>query len=263
MDLDQDQGIAASTNRDEVEYVITEFGIADLRGKSIRERTLALIHIAHPKFRAELMKVAKERRYVYADQILPEHAIYPDQFESSITLMDGSRILIRPARPTDERVVQSFLYGMDEASIRYRFHGKLEAMHHSRVQEFVNLDYDGTFTLLGLRLGEAGEEGVVGIGQYLFYAKGNLAEVAFTTAREYRNLGVATYLLRELMRLSRAKGIKTMFAEVIRENLPMLRVFRKSGVPMETHFEDGHHHVRLDLEAAEKPANDTPASSSR
>jgi GNAT superfamily N-acetyltransferase len=240
-----------STDRDDVQYVITEYGIADLFGKTIRERALALIQIAHPDFRAELMAAAKERKYVYADQMLEPHTAYPDDCEWQFTLAGGIPIRVRPARPTDERMVQTFLYGMDEASIRYRFHGRLETLHHQRVQSFVNVDYEGTVTILALRIGEHDEEEeVIGIGQYLLYPASGMAEVAFTTALGYRSRGIATRLLEALIRMARERGIPAMFAMVLRENLPMLQVFKKVGRPLTTAYEGGFHHVTLDIRDA-------------
>ncbi len=49
-----DYGSAVTTSRNDVEYIVTEYGIAALRGKSLRQRAQALINIAHPDFRAEL-----------------------------------------------------------------------------------------------------------------------------------------------------------------------------------------------------------------
>ena len=259
MDLDPGRGIALTTNRDDVHYVITEYGIAELLGRSIRERALALIHIAHPKFRYELMEAAKERHYVYADQMPQLHKCYPDRFESSLTLEDGTGVLLRPALPTDERKVQTFLYGMDEASIRYRFHGKLERLHHDRVQCFVNVDYQGTVTILALRLSADGEEReVVGIGQYLNYPDLNQAEAAFVTGLSYRNRGIATALLKTLISMARDRGIPRMFAQVLRENMPMVKVFKKSGVPTELAFEDGFHHIELEIMPVAPPGPQSP-----
>jgi acetyltransferase len=146
---------------------------------------------------------------------------------------------------------------MDEASIRYRFHGKLESLHHDRVQSFVNVDYEGTVTILGIRLGaRGGEEEVIAVGQYLYDPRADQAEVAFTTASTIRRQGIATYLLNTLISMARDRGIRRMFAMVLRENQAMLRVFRRASVPMASRFEDGCHHVTLDLTQA-------PATTSR
>jgi len=67
--------------RGDIHYVITEYGVAYLHGKSIRDRALILINIAHPDFREELLEAAKEQGYVYKDQILPV-VLYPEKYET-------------------------------------------------------------------------------------------------------------------------------------------------------------------------------------
>ena len=57
-------GAGVVTSRNHVRFVVTEYGVADLYGKSIRERAKQLIRIAHPDFRAELEKQAKELHYL-------------------------------------------------------------------------------------------------------------------------------------------------------------------------------------------------------
>ena len=64
------QGAGVVTTRGDVHYVVTEYGIADLWGKNVRERALALINIAHPDFRKNLLEEAQKRRLVYLDQML-------------------------------------------------------------------------------------------------------------------------------------------------------------------------------------------------
>jgi acetyl-CoA hydrolase len=56
-------GAGVTTTRNDVHYVVTEFGLAYLHGKSIRERSQALINIAHPKFRDELEAEARRLNF--------------------------------------------------------------------------------------------------------------------------------------------------------------------------------------------------------
>ena len=52
------RGAGVVTTRGDVHYVATEYGVAFLHGKSVQERALALINIAHPEFRANLLREA-------------------------------------------------------------------------------------------------------------------------------------------------------------------------------------------------------------
>jgi 4-hydroxybutyrate CoA-transferase len=58
-------GAGVVTTRADVHYVVTEFGVAHLFGRNLRERCEALIGISHPKFRAELTEKAKERKLLH------------------------------------------------------------------------------------------------------------------------------------------------------------------------------------------------------
>ncbi len=58
------QGAGVVTSRNHVRYVVTEYGVADLYGKSIRQRAMALIQVAHPDFRDELAYQAKQLHYI-------------------------------------------------------------------------------------------------------------------------------------------------------------------------------------------------------
>lgn len=57
-------GAGVVTTRNHVRYIVTEYGVADLYGKTIRQRATQLINIAHPDFRAELKKQAGELHYI-------------------------------------------------------------------------------------------------------------------------------------------------------------------------------------------------------
>lgn len=58
-------GAGVVTTRNHVRYIVTEYGVAELYGKTIRQRAMALINIAHPQFRDELMMKAKELCYIW------------------------------------------------------------------------------------------------------------------------------------------------------------------------------------------------------
>ena len=57
-----DEGAAVTTSRNDVDYIVTEYGIAPLKGRNLKDRARMLIEIAHPDFREEL-KAAFEKRF--------------------------------------------------------------------------------------------------------------------------------------------------------------------------------------------------------
>jgi acetyl-CoA hydrolase len=57
-------GAGVVTTRNHVHYIVTEYGVANLYGKTVRQRAQALINIAHPSFKKELTEQAKELNYI-------------------------------------------------------------------------------------------------------------------------------------------------------------------------------------------------------
>jgi acyl-CoA hydrolase len=84
-----DVGAGVSLMRGDVHYVITEWGIAYLHGKNIRERAMDLIAIAHPKFRPWLIEEAKRLDMIYRDQafIPGKRGEYPENLETYRTFI--------------------------------------------------------------------------------------------------------------------------------------------------------------------------------
>ena len=95
-------------------------------------------------------------------------------------------------------------------------------------------------------LNESGEETIVGGARYVLTQPGQ-AEVAFAIDDPHQKLGIATQLMRHLVAIARASELQTFVADVLPENLPMLRVFERCGLKMTTHRDRGVVRVTLDL----------------
>src|SRR5262245_55702673 len=107
--------------RSDVHYVITDYGIAHLFGKSLRERAVALIEIAHPRWRDELLGAAKRLGYVEAGQYLASQAAYAVREERMVELKNGAQVLIRPARAADAGVLQALFHRLSPDDVYTRF----------------------------------------------------------------------------------------------------------------------------------------------
>ncbi|MDY0045766.1 MAG: acetyl-CoA hydrolase/transferase C-terminal domain-containing protein, partial [Syntrophales bacterium] len=143
------EGSGVVVTRGDVHYVVTEYGAAYIHGKSIRDRALALINIAHPKFREELLEAAKKQGYVYKDQVLPV-AVYPKELETYFTDKKGTVIFFRPVRPTDERGIQEMIYSLPEQDVYTRFFHNLKTISHKIAMPLAAIDYQEEMAIAGV-----------------------------------------------------------------------------------------------------------------
>jgi acyl-CoA hydrolase/GNAT superfamily N-acetyltransferase len=239
-------GAGVVSSRSTVQYVVTEFGIAYLHGKTIRERALALINIAHPKFRERLLAESKNLRYVYQDQILPPvfEPLYPGQFETHQLFPGGDKIFFRPIKPTDERALQEFFYSLPDQDIYYRFLSAMRVFPHRNTQGMCNIDYEHEMAIVGVT-GEIGNEMIIGMGRYILDQKSNMAEVDFAVRAEWQRNGIGTFLLHYLCEIAKSKGLSGFMAYVLAANRKMLTVFHKVGYVIHSHLEDSIYEINF------------------
>lgn len=243
------EGAGVVTSRGDVHYVVTEYGIAYLHGKSIRERVLSLINIAHPKFRKELIQAAKVQNYLQADQIelAWDQISYPEELEKYDTLRDGTEIFFRPVKPTDESALSEMLYSLSGASVQKRYFTYTQTFPHKDVQKLTNIDYKQDLAIVGVVPGPSGDQ-IVAIAQYFLDPKIMLAEVAFIVQDEWQDKGMGTVLLDYITDIAKERGVKTFYATVLPNNKTMLNMFYNSGYQVRTEFDGDAHKITYDLD---------------
>jgi GNAT superfamily N-acetyltransferase len=241
-------GSGVVVTRGDIHYVVTEYGIAYVHGKSIRDRAMMLINIAHPNFRAELLEAAKKQGYIYQDQTLPV-VLYPKEYETYWTDKKGTSIFFRPVKATDERAIQDLIYNLPEQDIFTRFFHSLKSFPHKVAMPFAAIDYNDKMAIAAVTGKEEPEsrEQIVAIGRYFRDPHSNFAEVAFTTHQDWQNRGIGTFLLRYLIRIAREKNIRGFTADVLSGNKPMMQVFSKTGYPLTTHLDADVYELRIDF----------------
>ena len=242
------EGAGVVTTRGDVHYVVTEYGTAYLHGKSIRERVVALVNIAHPKFRNDLIQAAKTQRYIYSDQIelAWENVRYPEEMERTETLHDGTEIFFRPVKPADEPALSEMLYSLSEKSVQTRYMTRTIAFPHKDVQQLANIDYSRDVAIIGVVPGVSSEQ-VVAIAQYFLDPKTQAAEVAFVVQDEWQQKGMGTFLLDYITQIAKQRGVKRFYAKVLPNNKPMLAIFHNSGYKVNTEFDGDVYSITYDL----------------
>jgi len=221
------EGAGVATTRGDVNFVITEYGIAELKGKGIYQRVMELAQIAHPKFREELIEVAKKRHYIFADQLPPttEDLLFLEGYKYTLKLKEGKAVEFRPLLPSDEFAYRNFFYSLQEKTIYMRYFYKMRTFSHEVVQkQWSSVDYHKNMSILGL-VQKGGHKEIMAIGSYA-QDSDDRAEVAFVVREDFQNKGIASYLLEILEKIARENHYSSFCATVLRENSAMISVFK-------------------------------------
>jgi len=243
------EGAGVATTRGDVNFVVTEYGIAELQGKSIYQRVVELAQIAHPKFREDLIEAAKERHYIFADQLppQPEDLLFLDGYKNTMVMKNGQAIEFRPLLVSDELASRNFYYSLTQQSIYYRFFHTRKIFSHEDLQKHLaTLDYRKNMTMIGL-VRNRGNMDVVATGSYGRVDE-NTAEVAFVVREAYQGMRIASYLLESLEKIARENHYKAFSAYVLRENAAMIHVFKKRYPNLKTSREGGDIEIHMDFD---------------
>jgi acyl-CoA hydrolase/GNAT superfamily N-acetyltransferase len=243
------EGAGVATLRADINFIVTEYGIAQLRGKSIYQRVMELAQIAHPDFRGELIQSAKKLHYTFPDQVPPrsEDLLFLEKYKKRISLKNGKIMSVRPLLPADEFAYRNFFYSLKEQTVYFRFFQWIKIFTHEMAQKhWADVDYRKNMTLIGL-VRNKGYKEIMAVGSYA-ESEDNRAEVAFMVREDFQGNGVASYLLAELEIIARENAYKGFTATVLSENKPMIRVFHKRYPKMSKEIENGTLVFHMDFE---------------
>ncbi|MGC8580066.1 MAG: GNAT family N-acetyltransferase [bacterium] len=240
------EGAKITLTAGDIHYVVTEYGIAYLHGKNLRERAMNLIAIAHPKFRKWLIDAAREHNIIYRDQLFigDGKSEYPEILESYRTTYKGYEILLRPVKLSDEPLLKDFFYSLSDDSMYKRFISTRTDMPHDRLQKFVVIDYLKEMVILAVEKKDD-REIILGMAQYIINPDNNTAEVAFVVRDDYQNKGIGTELLSYITYIAKKNGLHGFTAALLIENKHMLHLFEKAGFSVEKRAEGGMYELKL------------------
>jgi RimJ/RimL family protein N-acetyltransferase len=230
--------------RSEVHYVVTEYGIAYLFGKSIRERALALIEVAHPKYREELLTAAKDLGYVRPDQYLASQAAYPVHEERTVQLKNGTAVLIRPALASDAGALQAQFHHLTPEQVYSRFFRRVQSLSYAELQTLCNVNHESEVAFLAVT-GPRENEVVVGSACYFLNSRTNLAEIAYMVAPEWQGQGVGRALQTRMQEYAVRRGVRGFVAEMLPRNARMLSLATHGPDAITTTHDEDSVHVTI------------------
>lgn len=177
---------------------------------------------------------------------------YPFKYEKNIILRDGTEIHIRPVRGEDESVMRVFLENLSEQSIFYRFGLRRINMPHTNLARFCQVDYDRDLAFLAVARDQ--EEVVIGDMQIHRFVDLENAEFSLTVADAWQGKGLGKVLMDYCVTVARDIGIKTLWMDVIKENVRMIKFgnkynFKQLGGSEEDDMVEMTLDIRLPVEA--------------
>jgi GNAT superfamily N-acetyltransferase len=175
-----------------------------------------------------------------------EEQVKAAKHEAVETLRDGRPVTIRALRPEDRDGLLAAVADSSTRSLYRRFFTRKRSFSEKEVAFFLNVDFVAHLALVAV-LNEGGQPVVVGGARCVVVQPGR-AEVAFLVVDRYQRQGIGALLMGHLSAIARQAGIKELIAEVLAENMSMLRVFERSGLRLTTKREAGVVHVALELE---------------
>jgi len=143
------------------------------------------------------------------------------------SLPDGRPVEIRALNQDDRSEFVGAIDRMSAGSLYRRFFSVKRNFTPQDVASFVNVDFVTQVALVAI-VEEAGRPEIVGAGRYMITQPGR-AEIAFAVIDQYQRQGIGKALMRHLAAIARQSGLSELFAEVLPDNVAMLKVFEKSG----------------------------------
>jgi len=249
------QNSAVVVPRSEVQYVVTEYGSVNLFGKSIQERALSLITIAHPDFRDQLFDEAKELGLLGPERSLREemHSIYPLWLEET-RLLDRKKITFRPVKLTDERIIQEHYYGLDKNDVVSRFFHEKTSFVSKQIERTFIIDYIKDLTIVAVE-GQSGFEKVLAVGEYYLNPETQLAEIAFSVGKEWQGKGLSSIVIKKLAEAAKSNGIKGLTAYTSKGNTRMVKLFNSLDYEVKTSSQGSMIYLEATFEK-DKPATE-------
>jgi len=202
--------------------------------------------------------LALDARVVLHDPATPESELprpairpYPVQYESDWTMKNGDPLVIRPIRPEDEPMMVKFHEALSERTVYQRY---LQMLHlsqriaHERLTRICFIDYARQMALVAEReIPGTGEKQIIAVGRLQGITGATESEFAVVVADEYQKAGLGTELLRRLIEIGRAEGVKVITADILAENSAMQKVSEKLGFKLTREPGDPVVSARLEL----------------
>lgn len=171
---------------------------------------------------------------------------YPSAYEREWPMKGGGLYTIRPVRPDDADMLQTFVRGLSDESRYFRFASTIQELPARMLARYTLIDYDREMALVAVhRSREAGEDGefvereqIIGVSRYITNPDQTSCEFSLVVSDAYKGQGLGSRLMLSIMDFARAKGLAEIDGLVLANNPNMLRLMTSLGFATRSFPED-------------------------
>ena len=151
---------------------------------------------------------------------------YPTEWERQIVVGDGWKVDVRPLRPEDEPAVVRLLRQVSPEDLRLRFFHSMKEFSHQFVARLTQLDYARAMAFAAI---DPQTRDIIGVVRLHSDSRYQTAEYAILLRSDLKGKGLGWALMQLLIAYARSEGLKSLFGEVLNENINMLNMCRDLG----------------------------------
>jgi acetyltransferase len=152
---------------------------------------------------------------------------YPDGLEETVTLRDGTEVLLRPVRPEDEPAHSEFISRLSPEDSHFRFFHTIRAMPRTQLARLTQIDYDREMAFVATRRAPGGDAETIGVVRTVADADNETAELSIVVRSDLKRRGLGSHLLRKAIDYCRSRGTKELAGDVLAGNEPMLQLAKR------------------------------------
>ena len=157
-----------------------------------------------------------------------QKGIFPKQYEKTEKVRDGTKVLLRPIKHTDEQLWVDFYNSLSALSKYYRFFTSHRQPTPEMIEQYVHIDYVKNFAIVAIT-DERGKERMVGVARYILDPPPDSAELAVVVADDWQGKGLGTKMLMHLVQIMIKRKVKRVHGDIFLENRKMMQLMHESG----------------------------------
>jgi acetyltransferase len=151
---------------------------------------------------------------------------YPKEYITEFKMKNGQKVIMRPIRPEDEPLEAEMFKTFSPQTQRHRFFGIIKDITHELLQRYTQIDYDREIALIA-EVKEQEKEKMIGVVRLIADPYNETAEFAVVVADPWQGQGLGNKFTDYILKIAQERGIKKVWAKFLRDNKPMLNIFKK------------------------------------